>query len=130
MAGTSDYGATITKGGVTVGKCIVVDWPELATAKINTTHHGSGGWSEGIPSGLIEAGDITLMVLLEDGMLETVITEMLAKTVSTVVLSDTINTFTFSGFYLSAKKEAADAQSPNAVRASVVISPTGVITPS
>ena len=124
----SDYGSTITKGGTTVGKCMIIDWPELATAKINTTHHASGGWSEGIPSGLIETGDITLMVLLEDGVFEGMMAEMLAKTVSTVVIADTIDTMSFDGFYLTVKKESQDAQSPNAVRASVVISPTGELT--
>jgi hypothetical protein len=123
----SDYGSTITKGGVTVGRCIIVDFPELATDKINTTNHASGGWSEGIPSGLINAGDITLMVLIEGALVSTVIAEMLAKTVSEVVITNEADTFTFDGFYLSMKPESADAQSPNALRASVVITPTGEI---
>lgn len=116
----SDYGSTITKGGVMVGKCIIVDFPELATDKINTTNHASGGWSEGIPSGLINAGDITLMVLIEAGVLATITAEMLAKTISEVVISNEVDTMTFQGFYQSVKPESADAQSPNALRASVV----------
>ena len=121
----SDYGTTLTKGGVSVGKAMVLDWPELATAKINTTHHASGGWSEGIPSGLIEAGDITIMLLMETGVYAAIVAEMLAKTVSAIVLADEVDTLTGDGFYLSIKKEAQDAQAPNAVRASVVISFTG-----
>lgn len=121
----SDYGSTITKGGVTIGKCIVIDWPELSTDKINTTNHASAGWSEGIPSGLITSGDITLMVLVEGVLYEGVIAEMEAKTISPVVITDTVNTLTGNGFYQSIKKEAQDAQSPNAVRASVVVTFTG-----
>ena len=121
----SDYGTTLTKGGVTVGRAMVIDWPELATDEINTTNHASGGWSEKIPSGLINVGDITLMVLVEANLYGTVIAEMEAKTISAVVLSDAQDTFTANGFYKSVKKEAQDAQSPNAIRASVVISFTG-----
>ena len=121
----SDYGSTLTKGGITIGKAMVLDWPELATAKINTTNHASGGWSEGIPSGLIEAGDITIMLLMESGTYAAIVAEMLAKTISPIVLADEVDQLNGDGFYLSIKKEAQDAQSPNAVRASVVISFTG-----
>ena len=124
----SDYGSTITFGGTPVGKCIVISFPELATDKINTTNHASGGWSEGISSGLINAGDITLMVLLETGVLDGMVADMLAKTVGAVVITNEVDTMSFDGFYLSVTPEAADAQSPNALRASVVITPTGEIT--
>lgn len=124
----SDYGSTLTKGGVTIGRCIVIDFPELTTDKIDTTNHASGGWSEGIPSGLIRAGDITLMVLIEGALVATVVAEMEAKTISTVVVANPQDSFSFSGFYQSIKVEGADAQSPNAVRASVVITPTGEVT--
>ena len=123
----SDYGSTITKGGQAVGKCIVIDFPEISTDKIPTTHHGSGGWGEKIPSGLLNQGDVSLMVLLETGVFDGIVDEMLAKTVDEVVISNEINTMSFSGFYLTAKQEAADAQAPNAVRASVVIAATGAI---
>lgn len=124
----SDYGSTITFGGVAVGKCQVIDFPELATAKINATHHGSGGWSEAIPSGLIEVGDITLMILMENGKLDTYVDHMLAKDVDTVVIANEVDTMTGEGFFLSVKEEPADATAPNAIRASVVITYTGALT--
>lgn len=124
----SDYGSTLTKGGQAIGRCIIIGFPELSSEKINTTNHASNGWSEGIPSGLIQAGDITCMVLLEEGTdITAMIDEMLAKTISEVVLANGVNSFTFDGFYLSVKPEDADAQAPNAVRASVVMTPTGEI---
>lgn len=123
----SDYGSTITFGGASVGKCTVTDFPEIATDKINTTNHSSGGWSEGIPSGLLTTGDITLTVLLEAGVLDGITADMLAKTIDEVVIANEVDTMTFDGFFLSIKTEAADAQSPDAVRASVVITPTGAI---
>jgi hypothetical protein len=124
----SDYGSTLTFGGVSIGKCIVIDFPELSTDKINITNHAGAGWSEGIPSGLINTGDITLMLLLETGTLSGITADILAKTVDQVSIANNIDAMVFDGFYLSCKPEAADAQSPDALRASVVITPTGTIT--
>lgn len=127
----SNYASTLTKGGVAVGKCMVIDFPELSTDKLNTTNHASGGYAESIPSGLVALGDITLSVIVIDGVLATIRGEMLAKTISTVVIGDGVETMSFDGYYLSAKKEAADAQSPDVNKLTVVLAATGalVITP-
>jgi len=124
----SNYASTLLKGGVEVGKALVIDFPELATPKINTTNHASGGWSEAIPSGLIEVGDITVSVIVKDGVLAAIRAEMLAKTISTIALGDTVETITGDGFYVSIKKEAADAQSPDVVKATIVLAFTGALT--
>ncbi|HLE52699.1 MAG TPA: hypothetical protein VI755_11590 [Anaerolineales bacterium] len=127
----TNYGSTLTKGGVAVGACMVIDFPEIATGKANTTNHGSGGYAESIPNGLITLGDITLSVIVVDGVLATIRNEMASKTISSVVISDGVESMTFDGYYLSAKKEAADANSPDVSKLTVVIAPTGslIITP-
>jgi hypothetical protein len=125
---TSNYGATLTKGGSTVGACMVIDFPEISVGKAVTTNHGSGGYAESIPNGLISLGDITLSVILVDAVLTGIQTEMEAKTVSEVVITNGIGEMSFDGYYLSVKPEAADANAPDALKATVVIACTGAIT--
>lgn len=121
----SNYASTFTKGGSSIGKCIVIDFPELSTEKINVTNHASGGKTEYIPSKLIDAGDITLSILLENTELGDIYTDMEAETIETCVIVSPVDTMTFSGWYQSVKAEAADAQSPDAVKATVVLAITG-----
>lgn len=124
----SNYGSTFTKGAASIGKCIVVDFPELSTGKANITNHASGGKTEYIPTGLIEAGDITLSVLAEATTLSGMYTEMEAKTVSECVITNPVDTLTFDGFYQSIKVESADAQKPDVVKLTVVLAVTGGVT--
>lgn len=128
----SDYGSTITKGGVTVGKCKVADFPEIATGKLSSTHHGSGGFAESVPNKLITLGDITISLILEAGTLAGILADIEAQSIEEIVISNGIDDMTFDGFYLSTKPEPADADSPKLITASVVIACTGpiVITPA
>ena len=121
----SNYGLTLTKGGQPVGKCKVINNPEVSTEKISSTHHGSGGWAESIPSGLITVGDIELEVICEATTFYDVVAEMEAQTISSVVITDAVDTFTCNGYYLSAKKSGADADNPDLVKATVKIAFTG-----
>lgn len=125
MAGTTNYASTFTKGGTTIGKCVVIDFPELSTDKIETTNHASSGKREYIPSKLVDAGDITLSILAETGKLSTLVTDMNAGTVSAMVVASPLDTLTFSGWIQSLKEEQADAQSPDAVKITAVIVVTG-----
>jgi hypothetical protein len=127
MAATSNYGSTITKGGTTVGKCMVTDYPEIATGKANATHHGSGGWAESIPTGLITVGDVTISLILEEGTLPGILADIVAKSIEPIVITNGVDTMTFDGYYISAKPEAADATAPDVYKASVVIGTTGDI---
>jgi hypothetical protein len=124
----SNYESSLTKGGTLVGPALVLDFPEMATQKIPTTNHGSGHYGEGIPSGLIILGDITVSVIIQAGTLTTMQDEMEARLVNEIVLADVLQSMTFDGFYLSVKKEPADAQAPDVIKATVVISPTGPLT--
>ncbi len=121
----TNYGSTFTKGGNSIGKCIVLDFPELSTGKVNITNHASGGKTESIPNGLIDAGAITLSVLCETDTFSDMYDEMESKTISQCVVSNSIDTMTFSGWYQSIKEEQADAQNPDAIKAIVVLEITG-----
>lgn len=127
-AATSNYGATLTHGGVAIGACMVIDFPEIITDKAETTNHAGGGVREYIPSGLIGLGDITISVILVAGVLSAIYTKMQNKIIASTVINDGIETKTFSGFFLSIKEEAADATGPDASKATVVITCTGGIT--
>lgn len=124
----SNYGATITFGGNPIGKCQVTGWPSIATEKVDATHHGSGGYAEFIPNGLITLGEFSISLILEDGVLDSIHDFMAAQTIDEVVIVDGIDTFTFDGFFLSAEKGEADATAPDVNKADVVIAATGAIT--
>ena len=127
-AATSNYGSTLTFGGVTIGACMVIDFPELTTDKMEITNHAGGGVREYIPSGLIGLGDITLSVIAASGVVSALKTYMVNKTVNTAVVANGQDTMTFSAFFTSVKPEAADATSPDANKVTVVLSPTGGLT--
>lgn len=124
----SNYGSTLTFSGAAIGACIVIDFPELTTDKIETTNHAGGGVREYIPSGLIGLSDITLSVITAASVLSAIKTYMQNKTVATAVVTNGVDTMTFSAFFTSVKSEAADAQSPDANKVTVVLSPTGGLT--
>jgi hypothetical protein len=127
MADTN-YGSTLTKGGTTVGKCMIIDFPEISTGKAVTTNHAGGGVAESIPNGLISLGDITLSVILEAGTLAGINTDIENKSVESIVITDNIDDMTFQGYYLSVKPEPADAENPDTHKATVVIACTGAVT--
>jgi hypothetical protein len=52
---------------------------------------------------------------------------MEAKTTGTIIVANPLDSFSGTGFFVSIKEEAADAQSPDAVRASVVMAFTGTL---
>lgn len=129
MSGVSNYGATFTKGGSAVGQLIVLDLPEETTEKINVTTHASNGKTEYIPSKLVDVGDVSMTVLVDNvSTLQGIANEMAAETVNQCVAFDGLHTHTFSGWYLSVDPTpAADAQNPDAVKLDIVLAVTGGI---
>ena len=123
----SNYGATMTKGGTSVGKVMVQDFPEISTGKAPATHHGSGGVAEHIPNGLITLGDMSLSIIREAGTLAAINTDIETKSIEEIVINDGFDTMTFNGYYLSAKPEPADAESPDTSKLAVVVACTGAI---
>jgi hypothetical protein len=125
MAAVSDYGSTFTFNGSSIGKCIVVGFPEVSDGGVETTNHSGVGYAESIPSGLKRIGDLTLSVLNESGVYSALRTLQNNKTVATAVVGNGIDTITGSGWIKSVKGEDADATDPKANSLTVVVACTG-----
>lgn len=125
MTATTNYGSTFTFNATTIGKCIVIGFPEFATAEADTTNHSSGGFGESIPNGLIRIGDLSMEVLNEAGVYLALRTLMVNKTVATAIIANGVDTITGSAWVKSVKLEDADAQSPDANKLTVVLACTG-----
>jgi hypothetical protein len=123
----TNYGSTLKFNSVDIPQCQVLDWPEISTGKASITNHNSGGFSESLPNGLITIGDQTLSIICDGAIYGTLFGYMEDKLVAAAVLVDGQDTFTGTAFIASIKKEAADAQNPNAIKATVVIAWTGSI---
>jgi hypothetical protein len=125
MTAVSDYGSTFTFNSVSIGKCIVVGFPEVIDEGTETTNHSSSGYGESIPSGLKRIGDLTLSVLNESGVYSALRTLQNNKTVAAAIVTNGIDTITGSGWVKSVKPEDADATSPKANGITVVLACTG-----
>lgn len=127
MAATN-YGSLLTKGGTSVGKCMVVDFPETTVSNLDGTNHQSGGVEERFPGGLRRQSEFTVEIVVESGVMENIQADLEGKVVDTCVLTaGGVVQFTFSGFYTSMKPEPADVGSEDIVKASITIQPTGNI---
>lgn len=125
----SNYGGEFHfPSGTVISPCQVLDYPELSMGERNTTNHGSGGWEERRPNGLNAAGDFTLSLLETPGVFGTLNTARAAKTENVCYLKDPVNGLLFTGWIKSIKKEAADAQSPDSGKLTVVVTPVGTVT--
>ncbi len=127
--GTStNYGSLFSfPSGTNIVPAQVIGFPELAMGERNTTNHGSGGFEERRPNGLVAAGDFTLQVLSTAGALETLYTDMKAKTERTAHLKNPVNQYVFVGWIKNIKEEDADATSPDSVKAVVTVTPAGEV---
>jgi hypothetical protein len=125
---TTNYGSTFTFNGSSIGACQVIDFPEISTGEIETTNHAGGGVAEYIPDGVLRLGEMTLSVIIAAGVVTTLDTAIDNKTVANAVVGNGIDTMTMSAFIKSVKVESADATSPDADKATVVVRPTGTIT--
>jgi len=124
----SNYGGTFTKGALTLD-CDVLDYPELSVVNLDATTHGDAGVEQRIPGKKISLSTFTLSVPVVSGLMSSVDTEIDAGTVSACVLElgDLVR-LSFSGFFVSYKPEAADANSEDNAKMSVVLQPTNGIT--
>jgi hypothetical protein len=125
---TSDYGATYTFNGSSLGAARVIGYPEVSTEAIETTTHASAGVREYIPSGLLQVGEFTIELMDASSVVSTIDTAIDSKTIANSVIANGVETMTFSSFILSYKVEDADATGPDADRLTVVVRPTGAIT--
>jgi|SRR3990167_34486 len=125
----SSYGSLFSfPSGTNIVPAQVIGFPELAQGERNTTNHGSGGFEERRPNGLVSASDFTLQVLSTPNQLTTLYTDMKAETERVCHLKNPSYQYVFTGWIKSIKEEDADATSPDNVVATVVVTPVGEIT--
>jgi hypothetical protein len=125
MAASSDYGSTFTFNSVSIGKCIIVGFPEVSDEGVETTNHSTSGYATSIPSGLVRVGDLTLSVLDESGVYAAIRLLMTNKTVATAAIGNGIESISGSAWVKSVKLEDADATGPKADTMTVVLACTG-----
>lgn len=113
--------------GTNLVYCQVTNYPEIVQMERNITNHTNGGWEERVPAGLSAAGDFTLVLLATPGVRASLETDRAAKTQRTAMLTDDEGNLTFVGWIKSIQKESADAQSPDSVKLTVVITPVGQV---
>lgn len=123
----TNYGETITKGGQPLGSCRVIKRPKITVGKRSTTNHGSGGWAGSAPNGLKTVDDVSVEVLLEAGVLSTLIADIGGPT-EEIVITGAFESLTFDGWIVSVDPKDADADSPDTDKATVVIAVTGEVT--
>jgi hypothetical protein len=124
----SNYGGSFGFPSGTAYPCLVIDYPELKMAAVDITNHAGGGVTEYIPSGLLDVGEFTLSILGQHGTYGTLKAAQVAKTVNVCSLTNPLDSMVFSGMLTSIKEEPADAKSPDAVKLTVTVRPTGNIT--
>lgn len=123
-----NYGTVVTRGGSPVGHCLVIEWPEIKSGKVEATAQDSGGVRQYIPDGLVGLEEFTLSLIPASGIIATLVADQKAGTISTWTLEDDTETASFSAFVISLQKEQADSQSPDVVKYTVTLAPTGGIT--
>jgi hypothetical protein len=122
----SNYGTLLKKATVTIGEITVLDPPELSNAAVEVTNHSSGGWREFIPGGLKALSPFTAEVNFTNAV---TVSGMMSDTVAGTVAAYSIvfpesTTWAFNAFPTSFKPGSADAQSPDALSATVTFQPT------
>lgn len=124
--GATNYGSLLTFNGSSLGKCMVVDFPEVTVSNIDGTNHQSGGIEERFPGGLRRASEFTVELVVESGVMSALNTNLVNKTVAAIVLTagDVVQVTT-SGFLTGVKLEPADVGSEDIVKASVTLQMTG-----
>jgi hypothetical protein len=128
MTAVTNYGSTFTFNGVTIGKCIIVGFPEVVMGEAETTNHSGSGYAESIPDGLVRVGDLTHKYLYETGVYTALRLLQTNKTVAAASLTNGIDTIAGSGWVRSVKIEDADATDPAANEIVVVLACTGAWT--
>jgi hypothetical protein len=122
----TNYGTLIASGSVVIGEVTNIEPPEVQNPGVEATNHSSGGWREFIPSGLKELTEFSVTVnYIVSG------SALLAKVTAGTVSSYTITfpstaAWTFNALITGFKPEAADAKSPDVLKAVLTFRPTGV----
>lgn len=120
-----NYGGTFAFPSGTAYPCQVKDYPDFQAPAINITNDQSNGKGEFIPSPLVTPTPFTVMILGRQGTYAALKSHETNKTVGCVVVTDSFESLVGDGMVTNVKKEPADQKTPDAVKISVTIQPTG-----
>jgi hypothetical protein len=132
----SNYGVILSRETVTpgvyatVGSASSVDLPKYITDALESTNHASGGLKTFIASGLKGIDAFSATYICDASLITLIKTDMRAKTISNFQLTGVgdFTTITFQAFFKSFQILGADATSPDVIKATIEIQPTGSLT--
>lgn len=123
---SSNYGSLFAfPSGTSLYAVQVIGFPEIAMGERNFTNHGSAGFEQRGPNGLVAVGDFTLQMISTPSALLTLKTDMTAGTLRSGHLKNPVYQYTFDCWIKSIKEEDADSTSPDTTMATIVVTPVG-----
>lgn len=125
----STYGSQFSfPSGTVIYACEVIDVPELTMNERSTTNHGSGGFDERRPNGLVSMGDFTVGILSTPNAINTLKTDAEAGTERTYHIKGRVYQWVGVGWISHIKPEALQG-TPDAdtEKVTVTITPVGSV---
>lgn len=132
MADTT-FGVILKKDGASFGSITKLVPPSFESGKVDVTNHGSGNFSEFIPTKLVSLGEMEIECFAASAMYLSCVSEMKLGTVSSWGIEfpgSVIPPLQFSGFLTSLKLSDYVADSPDVQKFMLKIQPTGAIVAS
>ena len=129
-AATTNYGTLLKKATVVQGEVTNIQPPSLSNPSVEATNHSSSGWREFISGGLKELSEFTADVNFTSGVtVSGFLTDVNAGTAASYSLTfPNTAVWTFNAIPTSFQPASADAASPDALKATVTLRPTGATT--
>ena len=126
----TNYGTLLKKDTTVLGEVVSIEPPELMNEAVEATNHSSGGWREFISGGLNELGEFTATVNFTSGVtISGFEADVIAGTVDSYSLTfPNTAVWSFDALPTSFKPDTADAQTPDALTATITLRPTGATT--
>lgn len=126
----TNLGTLLKKATVVLGEVVSIDPPELMNESIEATNHSSSGWREFIPGGLKELSEFSADVNFTNGVtVSGMLADLQAGTKASYSMTfPNTAVWTFDAYVTKFKPNTADAQSPEVLKATVTLRPTGATT--
>lgn len=124
-----EYETAVPGAFAVIGNAQSVDFPKYVTDALESTNHSSSGVRTFVASKLRGAEAFSATYICDASLITLIKTSMRAKTIENFKISG-IGDFTsmlFSGFYTSFQILSADATSPEIVKVTIEIQPTGAL---
>jgi len=126
MTDFSSYGTLLYSGSTVIAGLVKLESPKIKNAKINTTNHGSGGYTTFISGSLTEIDDFKATFSFDGTTNATLYSALIAGTIGSYKIAfPNSKSWTFNALVTEFQPEGSDAQSPELLQYSVTFSPSG-----